>query len=177
MKQIFVDIDGVVLDFVSRCEEIIGMDIETINSLNADPIREMLRVEIPKGFYRGLEPMEDHEEMVRLVRHLQKHYEVAFLSVCYGDDFQRIYDDKLYNLMNVGYRGIPLIGVTRSRDKAKWAHSASLLIDDRSRSCNPFREAGGHAIKHRSAQKTLEELKQLKVVDQNFTLPSSKELA
>lgn len=172
MKTILVDIDGVVCDFVSRCEEIIGLDIKTINSMNCDPIKEMLKVEIPKGFYLDLDPMSDHDNMVRLVRHLQKKYEVAFCSVCYGEDFDFIYDHKLKWLMNNDYRGIPLIGVKRSSEKAQYATPETLLIDDRSRSCIPFREAGGHAIKHKSAVKTLAELHQLNLVCESFKLNS-----
>ncbi len=168
MKNIFVDVDGVLLDFVSRCEEIIGMTIEEINSKQCDPIREMLSREVKNGFYQDLEPMKDRDQMIQLLEYLKSRYDVKILTVCYGEDFDRIHADKMINLEMVGYGGIPVIGVRNSKEKAQYACPDSLLIDDRSRSCIPFAEAGGVSIKHKSVVQTTNELKLLGVVEEGF---------
>lgn len=51
--------------------------------------------------------------------------------------------------------------VKKSVDKAKFATPNTLLIDDRSKAVDPFLEAGGLAILHTSAAKTIEELDKL----------------
>lgn len=171
-KKVYVDVDGVLLDFVSRCEEIIGMSIQEINARNSDPIREMLVREIPNGFYTNLEPMKDYRQMIELINELKKNHEVSILTVCYGEDFDRIHSDKKTNLENVGFGGIPVIGVTRSSEKAEYACPDSILIDDRSRSCIPFSDAGGTSIKHKSAAQTMTQLKNLGVISNEFTFSS-----
>lgn len=53
--------------------------------------------------------------------------------------------------------------VVAARDKAQYAHSTALLIDDREKAVIPWREAGGIAILHRSAEQTIAELQALNI--------------
>jgi len=51
--------------------------------------------------------------------------------------------------------------VTKSPDKAQYAHPRAILIDDRSKSIDPWVAAGGIGILHTSAQSTIAELKRI----------------
>lgn len=56
-----------------------------------------------------------------------------------------------------------IITVKSSRDKAQYAAPNHILIDDRSKSIDPWREAGGIGVHHQNAQATLDELRSLGV--------------
>lgn len=51
--------------------------------------------------------------------------------------------------------------VQRSAEKAQYASSTSILIDDRTKSIDPWIAAGGIGILHTSATTTIEKLKEL----------------
>ena len=48
--------------------------------------------------------------------------------------------------------------VSKSPDKAEYAHPYSILIDDREKSIDPWRTKGGIGILHTSAEETIAQL-------------------
>ena len=163
INTIYVDVDGVLADFVQAVENATGQTIQELNAQNCDPIKDLLDRETPNGFFENLPYMHDFGEMGFLIGELiQANYKIRFLTACSETNFSAVLAQKYKWLERRFYLDvIPLIGVARSRDKAIYANPYSLLIDDRSRSCEPFRKAGGHAIKHKSAEQTRKEIYRL----------------
>jgi hypothetical protein len=56
------------------------------------------------------------------------------------------------------YPGMRVIVVTKSAEKAVYANPRSILVDDRDKSINPWRKAGGVGILHTSVNDTINQL-------------------
>lgn len=56
------------------------------------------------------------------------------------------------------FPSMTVICVATSKDKAQYATSTSILVDDRSHSIDPWREAGGIGILHTSVSDTIAQL-------------------
>ena len=166
ITDVYVDLDGVLVDFVSKIEELTQMKISDINAIPGNEIiRNLLNEEVEKGFYLNLPPVKDVAKMIELVKYCKEHYYTRALTVCYGNNFDLIADHKQQWLNNNGFEGLKLIGVARSREKSLYANPRTILIDDRSRSCEPFRHSDGIAVKHRSADHTIITLRGIGVID------------
>lgn len=59
------------------------------------------------------------------------------------------------------FPGLECIVVRKSPDKAAYAHSRAILIDDRAKSIDPWVEAGGIGILHTSVEDTICQLNEL----------------
>jgi len=161
MKTIFVDMDGVVADFVTRIEQISGKSIEELNSYSYDVVGEMIVEQLANGLFEHLPPMPDMRGVYELMRELEQNYEVVFLTACSDNQFDEVLRQKIVWLNKHGFGGynrFDVIGVNSSKDKARYASKDTMLIDDRSKACDPFFAAGGKAIKHTSAADTREQL-------------------
>ena len=63
------------------------------------------------------------------------------------------------------YPEVECIVVRKSPDKAQYAHPKAILIDDRMKSIEPWRAAGGIGILHTSAEDTIAQLQSIIGVD------------
>jgi hypothetical protein len=62
---------------------------------------------------------------------------------------------------HLGLTGERVIIVDYPRDKRSYARPNAILIDDNAKVCQEWRESGGIAIHHRTAERTIEKLKEL----------------
>lgn len=153
MKYLF-DMDGVLFDWMEAFEAIYG----DITSYSLDEMKK-IKADIAKtDFYKNLKPLSEGIELFHYCKELG---DVAILTSVGKFDSAKVAADKKEALMNVlGY--VPeFMYTTGSIDKAKFAKDGVVLIDDRVKSVNPFRMAGGKAVLYTGKENAIKELRKL----------------
>lgn len=153
MNNYLFDMDGVLFDWVEAFEALYG-DVANYT------IEEMkkIKAEIAKtDFYKNLTPLKEGFE---LFEHCKALGSVAILTSVGKYDSEKVIADKKEALMKaLGY--VPeFLYTTSSADKAKYV-SKGVLFDDRVKSVNPFRMAGGKAILYTGKENAIKELRSL----------------
>lgn len=155
--KIFVDLDGVLVDFDKQMERI-GFPRQTVESDKKakskfwQTIGRMAKE--GKPFWGVMDPMPDAAQLWNYV----KKYNPEILSATghVGNATQEKHEWVKRYLGNVK------VHLTRkSSDKAQLAAPNHILIDDREKSIQPWIAAGGIGILHKSAGETIRELKEL----------------
>lgn len=149
-----LDMDGVLFDWVEGFEAMYG-------DLSQYSLEDMKRIkaEIAKtDFYKNLTPLSEGFE---LFEHCKKLGEVAILTSVGKYDSEKVVADKKEALMKVlGY--VPEFLYTKSsKEKAKYAKEGVVLFDDRVKSVNPFKMAGGKAILYTGKENAIAELRNI----------------
>jgi len=155
---IYVDLDGVLADLESHIENIIGHPLRTAPNgdwENADDIWKQLR-EMGEPDFSKLELLPDAMTLWDYV----KKYNPNVLTAT-GHPVEKNDKEKRQWVKDnlTGYNDV--FTVVASRNKSKWAWPDAILIDDREKSIEPWREKGGIGILHTSADATIAELKEL----------------
>lgn len=159
--QIFVDLDGVIVDFRKKATELVGIDKPVDQMDSKDKRRFWSAVAIyEKGggrFWEEMDPMPDAEELWSYVKKYNPTILTASGSVGDAPDEKRIWVRK-----HLG-SNVPIIVTKASADKALEGRAAPhhILIDDSKRSIGPWNAAGGIGIMHTSAASSIMELKKL----------------
>lgn len=158
----YVDLDGVLADFVGAAENVLGREIDTQGKdLNNDDWRQIHAAE---DFWATLPFLRSGR---KLWGHIRKQ-RPFILSALPRTARQWAQDGKLFwvgkNLPSVTKDRILLVN---RKDKQKFAMNAgrrpNLLIDDNAKNIREWEAAGGIGILHRSeaAEKTIARLKKL----------------
>lgn len=153
---IYLDSDGVICNFEKKVEEIAGQPFSQISKGYMWKLIEDYNKTIP--FFESLEKMADADILMEFIR--QKFINHFILTATgytpHDADIQKKnwyaknYDNKL------------IVKTTKkSHSKAEYATPMSILIDDRSKSIDPWVEAGGIGILHKNAETTINELKKI----------------
>ena len=151
---IYFDMDGVLADFVERIESVTG---ESIDFLMKDQttFKKLKSKLVADNFFASLKPMEGIKLLKELVRDGER---VEILSSVGQFESEKVAKQKKAWLkQHLGFS--PKFNyTTSSKDKAKYAKSNTILIDDRTKSTVPFKAAGGIVILHKSYQATKKQL-------------------
>lgn len=153
--EIFVDSDGVIADFDGYVRAKFGKRVSDFQ---------------PKGtFWQALTHHDTHVE--KFFRNLPKMSDAdALMTFLLAGSFKSVkiltacgYTPKDAKEQKVEwyaehYPGVECIVVSKSPDKAEYAHPYSILIDDREKSIDPWRAKGGIGILHTSAEDTIAQL-------------------
>lgn len=156
IRTIAWDVDGVFVDFNKGVKTLTGFESEQMRSDKS--IRNKVWREInrrPYEFWSQLELIEDAMEMYDLTKHID-HF---FLTGLPGDSVglgKKGKEDRLQELFPVT---LEQIKVVKRKDKALFAESHILLIDDTKENCEWWIEAGGQAIFHKTVEDTKKQLK------------------
>lgn len=160
-NQLYVDMDNVLVDFDTRVKTVLynrwnkeaGYDSKEY----ADAIRD--------GLFLNLDPMPD---MYDLWQAVEEHNPILLSSTAHVHVDVVKLDKRRWVDKYLG-EDVKLITVSHSAEKAEYAVSQdavkvdgltpNLLIDDWDRAFVPFRNAGGEAIQHFTAAKTIEDLR------------------
>jgi 5'(3')-deoxyribonucleotidase len=106
-------------------------------------------------FFESLPKMKDADQLIKFVTDNFAKVRILTASGTTPKDGP----DQKRRWMNKNYPGIEVIVVTKSPEKAIYANPRAILVDDRDKSIDPFRRAGGIGILHTSAATSIEELK------------------
>ena len=157
MKQVFVDLDGVLADFDGHYEKLFGVrpDQDTYNPPELwDRIREH------GNFYRTEPPMPDLDELWPGICKLHP-YPVVLTGI--PASIPRVREQKIGWVREYLGPTVPII-TCPSRDKYKFGKPGDILIDDRTKYKHPWIEMGGLFIHHKSTIGTLAQLAALLAV-------------
>lgn len=154
---VYVDSDGVVVDFDSYCVQHFGKPVEAF-----DPKSRFWQAvdhhdKNVQKFFRHMPKMADADVLLDFL--VANFRSVKILTAC-GYTPKDAKEQKI-EWYAEHYPSIECIVVPKSPDKAAYAKPDAFLIDDRSKSIDPWIAAGGRGILHKSAGKTIAELMSL----------------
>jgi len=151
--KIFVDMDGVLADFVQGVE-----GPEFLNGpLTHDAEYDTRKLELSNnGLFLKLPKMADMDRLVDYIKSSGEYWEILTAT---GDvNRQRVAADK-YTWIRKNVDSDVLVTCTiKGKHKAVFAKSNHILIDDRLENIKAWIKAGGIGIYHRSAEQTIQKL-------------------
>lgn len=151
--KIFVDMDGVLADFVQGVES-----PEFLNGpLTNDADYDIRKLELSnKGLFAKLPKMSDMNDLVDHIKQSGEYWEILTAT---GDvNRQRVAADK-YTWIRKNVDPNVLVTCTiKGKHKAVFANHNHVLIDDRLENIEAWTKAGGIGILHKNAQETIEKL-------------------
>lgn len=154
---IYIDSDGVIADFDKKVIEILGgKRIHEVPKGRLWSSIERYDKEV-EPFFESLELMPGARRLVDFARGNFENVKIltatGFTPANGGEQKIRWYAKH--------FPGLEVIVVKKSPDKAAYAHPKAVLIDDRSKSTDPWLSAGGIAILHTSVDNSIAVLKGL----------------
>lgn len=147
MSTFFLDMDGVVADWVSNAAAVIGRRITDADVYYTHDEWNMLRADA--RIFRNLPLMPRCEELVALARQYrdQLGWELVFLTaIPHNNDVPWTFHDK-FLWAGERFPDIPVHFGPYSEDKHKHCTPGDILVDDRGSNCTEWRAAGGVAVK------------------------------
>jgi hypothetical protein len=160
-KKIFLDMDGVIVDFMASVGKLFKLtDFTSWEAMGKEKYRE-----INKMGERWWSQMKWTNDGKKLWNHL-KSYDVTILSATPVDPVSRaisIKGKRNWLTKNIGSsyasNALIVIGI----DKQKYADKNHILIDDSERNIRQWRSKGGIGILHKNTSDTIKQLEQLNI--------------
>lgn len=159
---IYVDMDGVLADFIDGVNRLLGMDYSDEEYQTNPEYRTKMWKAVGKYSKEGgqlwseLNPMPDAKQLWSYV----EKYDPEILTAAGNPEFGAEAQKRQWVPWVMG-SDITVHVVRKSADKAQYATPNSILIDDQEKSIKPWIAAGGIGILHTSAANTINELKKL----------------
>jgi hypothetical protein len=150
---LFIDMDGVIVDFIKGYHDITGKDIAGQYHTDAkfwEPIDKA-----GYNFWINLKWTKDGKELWNYI----KKYNPDILSSPSRQNASRIGKHDWVQREIPGYRLI----LRSPENKKEFATPTSILIDDRESNITDWQKAGGIGILHTSAEDTINELKKFRL--------------
>lgn len=161
LKRIYVDMDGVLCDFLKRFYEIYGVqperDYPSKNAAKTE-YKERFKAFIKDGNFETLDTMPDYALAMEFLCSVENKYEIQLLTSSAKPKYMD--DISLQKHIWLKKHDIhwPVIIVTGKKLKQYYATPVSLLIDDTLSNVVEWRDRGGPAIWHTSWAKTIREI-------------------
>lgn len=151
-----IDMDGVVADFEAGVHDVFGKSIDQMETRDLwKGIARYDKHEEP--FFENLPAMKDAHQLMNFITSNFNNY---FILTASGYTPKNVEEQKRKWIAKVFSPMLGVEVVRKSADKAQFATPNTILIDDRKKSTEPFKAAGGKAILHKNAQATIEQLEQ-----------------
>ncbi len=161
VKRIFIDMDGVLADFLRGIEapEYLGEPLTSDEEgrTTYDNAKEELT---NKRLFRNLPPMVDMYDLLAYVRHCETPWEI--LTAAGHVNRELVVFDKNEWIKRYVDPSVVVNCTFTGTQKAGYAYPGSVLIDDRPKNIKAWEEAGGIGILHTSAKNTINALKSLR---------------
>lgn len=156
--KIFIDLDGVIANFDKKISELNG-GIPCSQVPRGRLWASVGRYDEEVGpFFESLEKMPDADVLWNFVR--DNFVNMAVLSAAGYTPKDGVGQKKRWVAKNYGNSVVCKV-VTSSSDKAAFAGPKVILVDDRSKSIDPWVAAGGIGVLHKSAEDTIRQLKEI----------------
>lgn len=154
--KIYLDADGVLCNFEKKVEEITGKRITEIpKNLVWQKISWYNNNVEP--FFESLEKMDGAD---KLFNFCNDNFENVSILTATGNTPKNAAAQKR-NWFQKNYGNVNVITVNKSGDKAQYANDSAILVDDRTKSIDPWVAAGGIGILHFSVENTIRHLQSL----------------
>ena len=155
VRQIFLDMDGVLADFQTTCSEMLGLKIW--NTAEGHKLYDLNKRELTaKHMFRRLNPLPDAWKLVDYCMNSGIHTEI--LTAAGTVNRTLVIRDKIDWIRRYISPYWIIIPTFKGSQKAAFAHKKAVLIDDRQRNIDAWVEAGGIGILHKTADDTIEQL-------------------
>ena len=146
-KTFYLDMDGVVADWVAGATKIIGYELS--DPTEYYPQDDWIKIRDNHRMFRDLPKMKHADDMVALARKFRDElgYQLMFLTAVphYNDIHWAFWDKMLW--AQKWYPDIPVHFGPYSEDKQKHCLPGDILVDDRPDNCERWATAGGISIK------------------------------
>jgi len=153
--KIYLDMDGVITDFVTQYESLFGKR-PSDNSQREKEFSNNWDVYVTGGNFVKQPKMPDADKLLKYINGLN--VTIEMLSSSGGEKYHEcVVAQKMAWLRNNGIMYKANI-VTNGSKKAEFASPWNILIDDTEDVVQNYRSAGGTAILHRDAYSTIKEL-------------------
>lgn len=153
--EIFVDSDGVIADMNGYSKTVLGRTIEEFQPKGKFWSAMQHHDKTVSKWFRSLPKMSDADALMSFLFGNFAHVKILTASGHVPHDVK----EQKIEWYAEHYPNVECIVVRKSPDKAEYAHPKSVLIDDRSKSIDPWRAAGGIGILHTSAEDTILQLR------------------
>ena len=156
--QLYLDSDGVLMDFDKRFIELTGMHPRDYEAEHGDNSFWKVIEDDPEEFFYSLELMEDAQLLFDTVKHLNP----IILTGASNNDWAISQKTRAHAKHFPGTEVI----VTRSRTKRDFMKEGkhNIIIDDWDRWQHLWEEHGGTWILHKSAEQSIQELKDMGIL-------------
>lgn len=164
IKKIFLDMDGVFIDFETTFNKLSPKPLSYYSEVaelkpEFDALKRKLIIE--ESLFQKAELLPDAMTLINEIKDLCSFYNIdlgILTAIGYYAEQESLKQKKLC-LIEKKLDNIEFNYVIRSHEKGSFANLNTLLIDDRKKSLLPFIEAGGQGILHKNAVDTLKILK------------------
>ena len=161
VNRIFVDMDGVLADFLRGVEMPQYLGEPLTNDDEGHSTYDKRKEELTnKRLFANLPPMVDMYDLIAYIKHCECPWEI--LTAAGKVNRELVVYDKNYWIRRYVDPSVVVTCTMGGTQKAAFAEEGSVLIDDRPKNIKAWEDAGGIGIIHTSAKSTIERLKELR---------------
>lgn len=159
IKNIFVDMDGVLVDFEKGISEMIGHPLGNDNYGHSE--YDARKKELTdKRCFRKLPPTVDYHELIGYIKHTGINWEI--LTAAGAINRQLVVWDKNEWIKEYVDPFVVVTCTHSGNQKKIFSKEGNVLIDDRQSNIDAWESEGGIGILHKNARDTINELKRLR---------------
>lgn len=155
MNRLYLDCDGVLADFDQGFRNEFELDPNVYEEAHGTPAF-WKAIRNCNGFFEHLPLMLDARELFSAVEHLRP----VILTGCPFGNWAEL---QKMRWRNKHFSGIPMVTCV-SKEKRLYCKPGDILVDDLLKYKHLWEEAGGVFVHHTSAESTIEQLLQMKVL-------------
>ena len=159
MTTLYLDLDGVLCDFVQQCSIKFGCLPDAFPSRN----KLMLAIKEEPNFFSTMPEFSYTQALFEFCRNFaeKKGREFKILTAFPPSADNHCAEDKRKWVRNNLSSNVEVVTVTAGKDKYKQAKPGDILIDDMIENIEPWIKAGGRGIHHVNARNTITVLRGL----------------
>ena len=161
VTRIFIDMDGVLADFLKGVESPMYLGEPLTNDATGRTTYDSRKKEFTdKRLFANLPPMVDMYDLLAYVRHCETPWEI--LTAAGSVNRELVVYDKTEWIKRFVDPNVVVTCTFSGTQKAAYAYEGSVLIDDRLKNIEAWEANGGIGIVHTSAKNTINSLKELR---------------